>query len=74
MCIDTAHLFAAGWDIRTAEGLEGALQDIDRVIGLKHVAVIHTNDSKMPHGSRVDRHEHIGKGGKNRASKRFAGS
>ena len=62
VCIDTAHLFAAGWDIRTAEGLEAALQDIDRVIGLKHVAVIHTNDSKMPHGSRVDRHEHIGKG------------
>src|ERR1700691_1814390 len=62
VCIDTAHLFAAGWDLRTAEGLAAALQDIERVIGLKHVAVIHTNDSKVPHGSRVDRHEHIGKG------------
>ncbi len=62
VCIDTAHLFAAGWDIRTAEGLEAALRDIDRVIGLSRVAVIHTNDSKVPLGSRVDRHEHIGKG------------
>jgi deoxyribonuclease IV len=62
ICIDTAHLFAAGWDIRSAEGLEGALQDIDRVIGLGRVAVIHTNDSKVPLGSCVDRHEHIGKG------------
>jgi len=62
VCIDTAHLFAAGWDIRTAEGLDATLQDIDRVIGLAHVAVIHTNDSKVPHGARVDRHEHIGKG------------
>jgi deoxyribonuclease IV len=62
VCIDTAHLFAAGWDIRTAEGLDGALQDIDRVIGLQHVAVIHTNDSKVALGARVDRHEHIGKG------------
>jgi deoxyribonuclease IV len=62
VCVDTAHLFAAGWDIRTAEGLDQALQDIDRIVGLKRVAVIHTNDSKVGHGARVDRHEHIGKG------------
>jgi deoxyribonuclease IV len=62
VCVDTAHLFAAGWDIRTAEGLESALRDIDRTIGLDRVGVIHVNDSKTPLGSRVDRHEHIGKG------------
>jgi len=62
VCIDTAHTFAAGWDIRTPEGLEAALRDIDRVIGLARVAVIHMNDSKTALGSRVDRHEHIGKG------------
>jgi deoxyribonuclease-4 len=62
ICIDTAHTFAAGWDIRTHEGVEKALGDIERVIGLAHVAVIHVNDSKTHLGSRVDRHEHIGKG------------
>jgi deoxyribonuclease-4 len=62
VCVDTAHLFAAGWDIRTAEGLERALRDIDRTVGLGRVGVIHVNDSKTPLGSRVDRHEHIGKG------------
>jgi deoxyribonuclease IV len=62
VCIDTAHTFAAGWDIRTAEGLEKTLQEIDRTIGLERVRVIHVNDSKTHLGSRVDRHEHIGKG------------
>ena len=62
VCIDTAHTFAAGWDIRTAEGLEKTLQEIDRTIGLERVQVIHVNDSKTHLGSRVDRHEHIGKG------------
>jgi len=62
VCIDTAHLFAAGWDIRTADGLEKTLQDIDATVGLASVAVIHVNDSKTAHGSRVDRHEHIGRG------------
>lgn len=62
VCIDTAHLFAAGWDLRTLEGLEAALHEIDRTIGLDRVAVVHVNDSKAPRGSRVDRHEHIGKG------------
>jgi deoxyribonuclease IV len=62
VCIDTAHTFAAGWDIRTAEGLERTLQAIDRTIGIERVRVVHVNDSKTHLGSRVDRHEHIGKG------------
>jgi len=62
VCLDTAHLFASGWDIRTEAGLDAALNAVERVIGLERVAVIHTNDSKTPLGSRVDRHEHIGKG------------
>jgi deoxyribonuclease-4 len=62
VCVDTAHLFAAGWDIRTEAGLEKALLDIDSSIGLDRVRLIHANDSKTPLGSRVDRHEHIGKG------------
>jgi deoxyribonuclease-4 len=62
VCIDTAHTFAAGWDIRTIEGLDSALRDIQATVGLDRVAVVHVNDSKTAHGSRVDRHEHIGKG------------
>ena len=62
VCLDTAHLFAMGWDIRVAEGIEKTLDEIDSVIGLNRVSVIHTNDSKMALGSRVDRHHHIGKG------------
>ena len=62
VCIDTAHMFAAGWDVRTPEGLDAALQHVDRTVGLTRVFVIHTNDSKTPCGSRVDRHENIGKG------------
>lgn len=62
VCVDTAHIFAAGWDIRTAAGLDIALRDIERTVGLGRVAVFHVNDSKAPLGSRVDRHEHIGKG------------
>ncbi len=62
VCVDTAHIFAAGHDIRTAEGLERALQHVQTTIGLANVYVVHTNDSKTPLGSRVDRHDHIGKG------------
>ncbi len=62
VCVDTAHLFAAGWDVKTPEGLEQALSDIDRTVGLKCVSVVHVNDSKTALGSRVDRHEHIGEG------------
>ena len=62
VCLDTAHLFAAGFPIHTAEGLEQTLAHVDRTIGLDRVMVLHINDSKTAHGSRVDRHEHIGRG------------
>lgn len=62
VCVDTAHLFAAGFNIREAEGLEKTLQAIQSTVGLARVFIIHCNDSKAPLGSRVDRHEHIGKG------------
>ena len=61
-CLDTAHLFASGYDIKTPAGLAATLDLIDRTIGLDHVPVFHVNDSKVPLGSRVDRHDHIGKG------------
>jgi deoxyribonuclease-4 len=62
VCIDTAHLFAAGYDIATEKGLESTLEQIEQTVGLGRVFVVHMNDSKVPLGSRVDRHEHIGKG------------
>ena len=62
ICIDTAHLFASGWDIRKQAGLDSTLAKLDESVGLHRVAVIHTNDSKTALGSRVDRHQHIGKG------------
>jgi deoxyribonuclease IV len=62
VCVDTAHLFAAGWDIRTKQGWENALFHIDRTVGIGRVGVVHVNDSKAALASRVDRHEHIGKG------------
>ena len=61
-CLDTAHLFAAGYDIRTLVGLEQTIDTIERTIGLQNVPVFHVNDSKIPLGGRVDRHEHIGYG------------
>ncbi len=61
-CLDTAHLFAAGYDIKSEAGLASTIGQIDGAIGLENVPVIHANDSKIPLGGRVDRHEHIGKG------------
>lgn len=61
-CIDTCHLFAAGYDISSAEGLKETLAAIEVTIGLDEVKVIHTNDSKAKLGSNVDRHENIGEG------------
>ena len=61
-CLDTAHLFAAGYDIKSEGGLASTIGQIDGAIGLDNVPVIHANDSKIPLGGRVDRHEHIGKG------------
>jgi deoxyribonuclease-4 len=61
-CLDTAHLFAAGYDIKSPEGLERTIEEIDRIVGLENVPVFHVNDSKIPLGGRVDRHENIGHG------------
>lgn len=62
VCLDTAHLFAAGFPIHTRMGLEETLAAFNRNIGRQHLKVIHLNDSKVPFGSRVDRHWHIGQG------------
>jgi deoxyribonuclease-4 len=61
-CLDTAHLFAAGYDIKSEGGLASTIGQIESTIGLEDVPVIHMNDSKIPLGGHVDRHEHIGKG------------
>ncbi|MFH1321092.1 MAG: deoxyribonuclease IV [Bacteroidota bacterium] len=61
-CFDTCHAFAAGYDIRTKGGFEDTMEKWDKIIGLQNLKVIHLNDSKADLGSRVDRHEHIGKG------------
>jgi len=62
VCLDTAHAFAAGYDIRSETGLAQTISELDRVVGLDRVALIHANDLKTPFGSRVDRHAHIGSG------------
>ena len=62
VCLDTAHAFESGYEIHTAVGLAQTIADLDRSVGLERVAVVHVNDSKTPLGSRVDRHEHIGRG------------
>jgi deoxyribonuclease IV len=62
VCLDTAHVFAAGFDLTTAAGTRKMFREFDRTIGLQHLAALHLNDSKTDRGSRVDRHEHIGKG------------
>ncbi|HXM96622.1 MAG TPA: deoxyribonuclease IV [Candidatus Dormibacteraeota bacterium] len=61
-CLDTAHLFAAGYDIKSESGLASTIGQIDSTIGLARVPVFHVNDSSIPLGGRVDRHQHIGKG------------
>ncbi|WP_242393803.1 deoxyribonuclease IV [Anaeromyxobacter oryzisoli] len=62
VCIDTCHVFAAGYEISTRDGYERTFDELDRVIGLANVQAFHLNDSKNPLGCRVDRHEHIGEG------------
>jgi deoxyribonuclease-4 len=62
ICLDTAHIFAAGYDIGSEEGIRKTFREFDCVIGRDRLAAIHVNDSKTVRGSRVDRHEHIGKG------------
>jgi deoxyribonuclease IV len=62
VCLDTAHLFAAGYEIGSEPGVTKTFRKFDRVIGRSRLVAIHVNDSKTDRGSRVDRHEHIGKG------------
>ena len=62
VCIDTAHIFAAGYDIRTPEAYEKTMSEFDKIIGFDKLKLLHMNDSKKELGSRKDRHEHIGKG------------
>ncbi len=62
VCLDTCHIFAAGYDIRDKLSYEKTFKKFDQVIGLKKLQAIHLNDSKKDLGSRVDRHEHIGEG------------
>lgn len=62
VCFDTCHVFAAGYDFRSAEAYEQMIDQLDSVIGLDHIKVFHFNDSKHDFGSFRDRHEHIGEG------------
>src|SRR5205823_10380161 len=61
-CLDTCHVFAAGYPLAPQLDYEKTMQDFDRLIGIARLKVFHLNDSKKPLGSRVDRHEHIGQG------------
>jgi len=62
VCIDTCHIFVAGYDIRTKKAWDATLQEFDEVIGLKHLYGFHLNDSMKPLGSKRDRHAHLGEG------------
>jgi deoxyribonuclease IV len=62
VCIDSCHIFAAGYPIGTAAEYRATMDELDRVVGLDRVRAFHLNDSKRELGSRVDRHEHIGEG------------
>lgn len=71
VCIDTCHVFAAGYDIRTTEGWEKTLKEFDEIIGLSHLFAFHLNDSQKDLGARVDRHASIGQGKIGEESFRF---
>ena len=62
VCLDTCHIFAAGYDIVTPEAYTKTFEEFDRLVGVERIKVIHVNDSKKGLGSRVDRHEHLGEG------------
>ncbi len=62
ICVDTCHIFAAGYDIKTRRGYRKTIDEIERFVGIENVGAFHLNDSKKPLGSRVDRHQHIGEG------------
>jgi deoxyribonuclease-4 len=60
--MDTCHIHVAGYDIVSPEGMENTLRHLDSTVGLKNVRVWHCNDAKAAFGSKLDRHQHIGKG------------
>lgn len=62
ICLDTAHMIEAGYDLSNGPACKAVFEELNHVVGLDRVRCIHMNDSKTPRGSRVDRHEHIGKG------------
>ena len=62
VCLDTCHIFVAGYDLRDRDAYEATFRAFDEQIGLSHLKLIHANDAKKPLGSRVDRHDHIGAG------------
>ena len=62
LCMDTAHTFASGYDLRVDDGIQRALEEISRHLGIERLRLIHANDSKVGLGSAVDRHENIGRG------------
>ncbi len=62
VCVDTCHIFAAGYDIRNAESYQATMAEFDNVVGIERIKFFHLNDSKKGLESRVDRHEHIGQG------------
>ena len=62
ICFDTSHAFAAGYDLRTWDSVEGTVRKIDDIIGFEKLKLVHLNDSKGDFNSRIDRHEHIGMG------------
>jgi deoxyribonuclease-4 len=62
ICLDTAHAFTAGYDLATAQGLDHMIEEFDALLGLPKLKALHLNDSKMPFGSKKDRHWHIGRG------------
>jgi deoxyribonuclease-4 len=62
VCIDTAHIFVAGYDIRTKELWDKTIQEFDRIVGLNNLYAFHVNDSMKPFASRVDRHSDLGAG------------
>jgi deoxyribonuclease-4 len=62
LCFDTAHTYLAGYDIATKDGLDSTLNEIDKLVGINLIKLIHLNDAKGELGSKHDRHDHIGKG------------
>lgn len=62
VCLDTCHMFAAGYDVRTRVGFDAVMREFDEVVGLRYLKAMHLNDSKGELGCCRDRHENIGKG------------